>query len=64
LKERSVPDSQVPRLPEVTVCAADSVFLDLTVRALELSMAKVAFADAVLFSDVPRSGSFRHVARS
>jgi hypothetical protein len=62
LKDLSVADSQVLRLPEVTICAADSIFVDLTVRALDLSMARVAFGDAILFSDVPRSGAFRHVS--
>jgi hypothetical protein len=53
--------SDRPVIPELTICAADSVFLDQTVRALEISMSQCDFSDAILFSDVPRQGSFRHV---
>ncbi|HVY20414.1 MAG TPA: DUF5672 family protein [Bauldia sp.] len=49
------------RLPDVTICAADSAFVDLTVRALMRSMDLCAFGDAILFSDVARAGPFRHV---
>lgn len=51
-----------PVLSDVTVCAADSVSPELAGRALDLSMERCAFAEAILFSDVPAAGNFRHVA--
>ena len=51
-----------PDLSDVTVCAADSVSPELAGRALDISVARCAFADAILFSDVPAEGNFRHVA--
>ena len=51
-----------PRLPEVVVCAADSVYPRLAARALELCIDRCDFADAILFSDTAVSGRFRHVA--
>ncbi len=51
-----------PALSEVTVCAANSVSPDLAGRALDLCMERCAFAEAILFSDKPAAGSFRHVA--
>ena len=51
-----------PVLSDVTVCAADSVSPDLAARALEISMERCAFAEAILFSDVAVAGNFRHVA--
>ncbi len=49
-------------LPDVTLCAADSAFVELSVRALTLSMEQCRFGDAILFSDVAAAGPFRHVA--
>jgi hypothetical protein len=46
-------------LKDVTICAVDSVNVALTARALDLSMAKCNFADAILFSDQPVKGTFR-----
>ena len=40
-----------PSLGAVTLCAADSSRVDLTVRALGLCVAQCDFADALLFSD-------------
>ena len=53
-----------PVLSEVTVCAADSVSPELAARALDLCMERCTFAEAILFSDVPAAGNFRHVAIS
>ncbi len=53
-----------PDLSDVTVCAANSVTPELAARALDLSMERCAFAEAILFSDVAVAGSFRHVAIS
>ncbi|HVZ13763.1 MAG TPA: DUF5672 family protein [Bauldia sp.] len=50
------------RLDDVTVCAADSVSPDLAARALEICLAGLDFADAILFSDTHVAGNFRHVA--
>ncbi len=47
------------RLRDVTLCAADCVNPGLAARALEISLDRVEFADAVLFTDVPASGRFR-----
>ncbi len=51
-----------PILSDVTVCAADSVAPELAARALDLSMARCVFAEAILFTDLPARGNFRHVA--
>jgi hypothetical protein len=51
-----------PVLSDVTVCAADSVSPELAGRALDLCTERCAFAEAILFSDVPAAGNFRHVA--
>jgi hypothetical protein len=47
------------RLRDVTVCAADCVHPELAARALRISMERVHFGDAVLFSDAQISGLFR-----
>lgn len=49
------------KLPDVTICSADSAFVDFTARALVKSMEGVEFGDAILFSDRPRDGPFRYV---
>ena len=49
-------------LRDVTVCAADSIAPALAARALELCIDRCDFGDAVLFSDRPIAGRFRHVA--
>jgi Protein of unknown function (DUF5672) len=51
-----------PQLRDVTVCAADTVTPLLAARALELCLDRCDFADAILFSDTPTAGRFRHVA--
>ncbi len=51
-----------PLLSDVTVCAADSVTPELAARALQISMERCAFAEAILFSDVAVAGDFRHIA--
>ena len=48
-------------LSDVTLCAADSVHLALTARALHTSMERCKFAEAVLFSHEPVEGDFRTV---
>lgn len=48
-------------LRDVTICAADSVNMPLSARALQLSMAQCDFADAILFSHAPVEGSFRSI---
>jgi hypothetical protein len=48
-------------LRDVTLCAADSVNLALTARALHLTMAQCEFSDAVLFSHQPVEGAFRTI---
>jgi hypothetical protein len=48
-------------LSDVTICAADSAFVPLTVRALKLSMAQCTFGDAILFSHLAVDGPFRTV---
>jgi hypothetical protein len=40
-------------LPQVTLCAATSVNVAATVRALSFSMAQIDFADCLLFTDTP-----------
>lgn len=40
-------------LPQVTLCAASSVNVAATIRALEASLAQVEFADCLLFTDAP-----------
>jgi hypothetical protein len=49
-----------PRLEDVTIVAADCLHPDLAARALEISIDKCAFADAVLFSDTSVQGRFTH----
>ena len=48
-------------LSDVTLCAADSANLALTARALQLSMERCKFAEAVLFSHERLDGDFRTV---
>lgn len=48
-------------LTEVTICAVDSVNVGPAARALNHSVAQCRFADAVLFSHEPASGSFRTI---
>jgi hypothetical protein len=50
-----------PDLSDVTLCAADSVQPDLAARALETSLDRCRFGDAILFSDKAVVGRFRHV---
>jgi hypothetical protein len=52
----------VTALPDITLCAADSVHPKLAARAIEKSMAECEFGDAILFSDVNVPGPFRSVA--
>lgn len=58
-----MPNEDAPQieLPDVTICAADSAFVELTARALKLSMSQCRFGDAILFSDVTVEGPFRNV---
>ena len=42
-----------PALPQVTLCAATSVNVKATLRALEASLAQVDFAICKLFTDAP-----------
>jgi len=49
-------------LPDVTICAVDSVNVALTARALRLSMERCDFGDAILFTHAPTAGPFRSVA--
>lgn len=53
--------SDVIDLSDVTICAADTAFVELTARALKISMSGCRFSDAIFFSDVPIEGPFRHV---
>ena len=55
-----MPDKK-PDLRDVTVCVANSAFVDHSVKALERSVQQVNFGDAILFSDTPRDGPFRFV---
>jgi hypothetical protein len=48
-------------LPQVTLCAADSVHPALAARALDISAAQCAFADAILFSHEAVPSSARTV---
>jgi len=48
-------------LRDVTICAVDSVNVELAARALNLSVAQCEFRDAILFSDAPVEGAFRAV---
>jgi hypothetical protein len=50
-----------PDLSDVTLVAADSVQPELAARALEESLKRCDFGDAILFSDKVVTGSFRHV---
>lgn len=45
-------------LPQVTLCAVSSVNVAATIRALELSMAQIAFGEVLLFTDVDVSALF------
>jgi hypothetical protein len=59
-KQNPAPGSRPKlRLKDVTLCAADCIHPALAARALEASMDKVAFADAVLYCDVEVAGRFR-----
>ncbi len=49
-------------LPDVTICSANSAFVPLTARALNLSMEQCEFGDAILCSDTPADGAFRNVS--
>jgi hypothetical protein len=49
------------RLKDVVVVAADSVSPHLAARALDICVEQCEFADAILFSDKPTTGRFRHV---
>jgi hypothetical protein len=49
------------RLKDVTIAVADCVHPQLAARALEISLDKVEFGDAVLFSDTATAGRFRTV---
>jgi hypothetical protein len=49
------------KLKDITICAADSVNLDWTKRALKKSMEQCEFGDAILFTDATISGPFRTV---
>ncbi|MDX3883199.1 MAG: DUF5672 family protein [Sphingomonas sp.] len=54
MKARSYPSSPIRlALPDVTLCAVTSVNVKATVRALSASLEQVAFADCMLFTDVP-----------
>lgn len=50
-----------PALSDVVICAADSANVELTKRALELSMERCSFGDAIMFSDATVEGAFRTV---
>lgn len=45
------PDAPRLRLPSVTLCAVSSSNLEATVQALQISLAQIDFADALLFTD-------------
>ena len=49
-------------LPQVTLCAATSVNVTATVRALEASLAQVEFAACKLFTDVPIKSAHPHIS--
>jgi len=53
-----VPDTAIS-LPEITICAADSVQPALAGRALAASLAGCDFGDAILFTDAEVRGPFR-----
>lgn len=46
-------DTSKLSLPQVTLCAASSVNVGATLRALEASLKQVDFASAKLFTDLP-----------
>jgi hypothetical protein len=48
-------------LSDVALCAADSANVELTKRALELSVERCAFGDAIMFSDAAVHGAFRTI---
>jgi hypothetical protein len=51
--------SRRPRLKGVTIAVADCIHPELAARALEISLDKAEFGDAVLFSDATVAGRFR-----
>lgn len=53
--ERKIENSPINQLvlPQVTLCAATSVNIKATLRALEVSLAQIDFAACKLFTDVP-----------
>src|ERR1700722_11668242 len=55
------PNVSRPLLANVTLCAASSVQMELTARALAISASQCEFGDAILFSDTPMQGAFRNV---
>ena len=50
------------KLPDVTVCAADTLTPALAARALNICLDQCDFGDAILFSDAPVEGPLRNVA--
>ena len=48
-------------LSEITICAADCATPHLAARALELSIKKCRFGDAILFTDAAVSGAFKTI---
>jgi hypothetical protein len=46
------PDERL-ELPQVTLCAITSVNVKATIRALEICLEQIAFAECKLFTDVP-----------
>ena len=48
-------------LSDVTICAVDSVNVELAARAINISVDQCKFADAILFSHASAEGSFRAV---
>ena len=53
-------------LPEVTLCAMDSVQVKATLKAMEYSMKEIVFADAVIITDkrplsMPKGIRYEHI---
>src|SRR5258708_7374530 len=48
-------------LTDVTLCAADSAFVEWTARAFQRCMTQCDFGDVILFSHEPAPGPFRTV---
>jgi hypothetical protein len=48
-------------LSDITLCAADSAMIPLTVRAMNISIERCKFGDAILFSHDAPEGAFRTV---